>query len=106
MTIRQLSIFIENKSGALVEVLDRLKEAGISLIASNIADTVEYGICRILCDDPERAYNVLKDSDTAVAVSDVFAIELDNRPGTVFIHHGSVSREGAQLRLRKTGVGP
>lgn len=97
MTIRQLSIFIENKSGALVEVLDRLKEAGISLIASNIADTVEYGICRILCDDPERAYNVLKDSDTAVAVSDVFAIELDNRPGCAADVIRVLSGEGVSI---------
>ena len=97
MTIRQLSIFLENKSGALVEVLDRLKEAGISLIASNIADTVEYGICRILCDDPERAYNVLKDSDTAVAVSDVFAIELDNRPGCAADVIRVLSGEGVSI---------
>lgn len=44
MTIQQLSVFIENKSGTLQKVLNLLKEAGIQLIASTIADTVEYGI--------------------------------------------------------------
>lgn len=48
MTIQQLSVFIENKSGTLQKVLNLLKEAGIQLIASTIADTVEYGIYRHL----------------------------------------------------------
>ena len=48
MTIQQLSVFIENKSGTLQKVLNLLKEAGIQLIASTIADTVEYGIYRCL----------------------------------------------------------
>ena len=52
MTIQQLSVFIENKSGTLQRVLNLLKEAGIQLIASTIADTVEYGIYRIICSEP------------------------------------------------------
>lgn len=55
MTIQQLSVFIENKSGTLQKVLNLLKEAGIQLIASTIADTVEYGIYRIICSEPKRA---------------------------------------------------
>ena len=56
MTIQQLSVFIENKSGTLQKVLNLLKEAGIQLIASTIADTVEYGIYRIICSPPPRGY--------------------------------------------------
>ena len=52
MTIQQLSVFIENKSGTLQKVLNLLKEAGIQLIASTIADTVEYGIYRIIARNP------------------------------------------------------
>ena len=51
MTIHQLSIFIENKAGTLVALLRQLKEAGIQLIASTISDTVDYGICRIICSE-------------------------------------------------------
>ena len=61
MTINQLSIFIENKAGTLVKVLRILKEAQIQLIASTIADTVEYGICRIICSEPLLAYKMLKE---------------------------------------------
>ena len=81
MTIQQLSIFIENKSGTLLKVLQLLKEAKIQLVASTIADTVEYGIYRIICSEPSRAYAVLKDAGISVALSDVFAITLDNEPG-------------------------
>uniref|UniRef100_A0AB33IN34 ACT domain-containing protein n=1 Tax=Prevotella sp. GTC17253 TaxID=3236793 RepID=A0AB33IN34_9BACT len=81
MTINQLSIFIENKAGTLVKVLKLLKEAEIQLIASTIADTVEYGICRIICSEPLKAYKMLKNHGVSVALSDVFALELDNKPG-------------------------
>ncbi len=81
MTINQLSIFIENRSGTLVKVLDILKQSGIQIIASTIADTAEYGIYRLICSEPSRAYQELKDAGVAVALSDVFALELDNEPG-------------------------
>ncbi len=81
MTVHQLSIFVENKSGTLQKVLQILKEAGIQLIASTIADTVEYGIYRVICSEPLRAYDCLKQAGISVALSDVFAITLDNRPG-------------------------
>ncbi len=81
MTIQQLSVFVENKSGTLQRVLQTLKEAHIQLIASTIADTVEYGIYRIICSEPMRAYEELKNTGISVALSDVFAITLDNQPG-------------------------
>ena len=81
MTVHQLSVFIENKSGALVRVLQLLKQENIQLIASTIADTVDYGIFRIICSQPEKAYNVLREAGIAVSLCEVFAVELDDRPG-------------------------
>jgi len=81
MTIHQLSIFIENRSGTLIKVLDALKEAKIQIIASTIADTAEYGIYRLICSEPMRACEELKKAGVAVALSDVFAIEIDDQPG-------------------------
>ena len=81
MTVHQLSVFIENKSGTLVKVLKLLKQENIQLIASTIADTADYGICRIICSEPERAYGVLKEAGVAVSLCEVFAVELDDRPG-------------------------
>jgi hypothetical protein len=81
MTIKQLSIFIENQSGTLINVLEVLKQAGIQIVASTIADTAEYGIYRMICNEPNRAYEALRNAGIAVALSDVFALELDNTPG-------------------------
>lgn len=83
MTINQLSIFLENRAGTLTKVLDLFKEAGIRIVASSIADTAQYGLLRIICVDPQRAYHELEQAGVAVALSDVFAIELDERPGQI-----------------------
>ena len=81
MTIHQLSIFLENTTGTLVQVLQLLKKANIQIISTTIADTAEYGILRIVCAEPMRACEELSKAGIAVALSDVFALQLDNRPG-------------------------
>lgn len=94
MTIHQLSVFVENKSGTLLQVLELFKEAGIQLIASTISDTVEYGIYRIICSEPERAYETLQKAGISAKVSEVFAITLDNTPGRAADAIRSFSDEG------------
>jgi len=81
MRIKQLSIFIENQSGTLIRVLELLGRAHIQMIACTIADTAEYGIFRIICSEPDRACSELKAAGLAVAISEVFAIEMNDRPG-------------------------
>lgn len=97
MTVNQLSVFIENKSGTLVTVLNALKDEGIQLIASTIADTAEYGICRIICSEPERAYQVLRNAGVAVSLCEVFAIELDDVPGRAADAIALFAREGISI---------
>ncbi|MBQ7462896.1 MAG: amino acid-binding protein [Bacteroidaceae bacterium] len=79
--MKQLSIFIENKRGTLLTVLNALKGAGIQIIASTISDTQDFGIYRIICDDPERAFIVLKEQGITATLTDVFAIQLEDKPG-------------------------
>ena len=81
MTIKQLSIFIENKEGTLTKVLDLLSKAGIQIIASTIADTKDYGIYRVLCDKPTQAYLILKENGINVQLADVIALSIDDVPG-------------------------
>ena len=81
MTIYQLSIFIENRTGTLVKVLRILKQEGIQIVASTVADTADYGIYRLICSEPERACEKLREGGISVALNDVFALELDNEPG-------------------------
>lgn len=79
--MKQLSIFIENKSGTLLNILNALKDADIQIIASTIADTQDFGIYRVVCDNPDKAYSVLSDKGMTVTMSDVFAIVLEDKPG-------------------------
>ena len=82
MTVKQISIFIENKSGALLNVLKLLRDNGISIVISNISDTADFGIYRIICSDTEKAYHKLRDKNIDVTLSDVHAIRLkDNKVG-------------------------
>lgn len=97
MTIQQLSIFIENKSGTLLKVLQLLKDAHIQLITSTIADTVEYGIYRIICSEPARAYETLRKAGISVTLSDVFALKLDNQPGRAADAIQILTREGISI---------
>jgi len=95
--IHQLSIFLENTSGTLITVLQELKQARIQLISMTIADTAEYGILRIICAEPLRACEVLKEAGVAVALSDVFALELDNQPGAGADVVAAFSKAGISL---------
>ena len=79
--MKQLSIFLENKQGALVDVLRYLKEANIQIIASTIAETEQYGIYRVICDNPEQAYIVLKEQGVAVNLTEMKCVELADKPG-------------------------
>ena len=81
MTIHQLSVFIENKAGRLVKILNILKDGGIQIIASTVSDTVEYGLYRIICDKPSQAYRLLREHGISVTMNDVFALQIDNTPG-------------------------
>lgn len=94
MIVHQLSVFVENKSGTLLRVLDLFKDAGIQLIATTISDTVEYGIYRIICSEPAKAYDVLKEAGISASMSEVFAITLDNRPGRAADAVRALAEEG------------
>jgi len=74
MTVNQLSIFLENKCGKLPQIVSALAKANIRIIAASVADTSEYGILRMIVDDADRAYNVLKESNVSVNKTDVLAI--------------------------------
>ena len=62
MKAKQLSVFLENKSGRLTEVTEALGAAGINLSAMSIADNSDFGILRCIVSDPDKAYKVLKEA--------------------------------------------
>ena len=82
-TIRQLSIFLENKSGRLQEVLEILGNENINITALTIADTSEYGILRLIVADPENAYKQLKARGFSVNLTEVLSLSVSHQAGSL-----------------------
>ena len=81
MIIKQISIFMENTTGRLAEVTALLADAGINLRAISIADTTDFGILRMVADQPDAAVQLLKDKGFAARETDVIGVEVADRPG-------------------------
>jgi hypothetical protein len=81
MIIKQVSVFLENKSGRLNEVTQILGEAGVNISAFTIADTSDFGILRLIVPEPEKAKEVLKKHDFSVQTTDVVLVKSPNNPG-------------------------
>ena len=83
MYIRQISIFLENKSGTLSEVTDFLYQNKINLRALCIADTEDFGILRIIVDKPEETLALLKEAQYTCTITDMLAVRIDDVPGSM-----------------------
>lgn len=81
MFIKQLSIFVENKVGRLQSIIDALGENNINISALSIADTTDFGILRIIVDNPDKAKLVLKGMGVISKTTDVIAVYIDDRSG-------------------------
>lgn len=81
MFIKQLSVFVENKSGRLAEITAVLAGAGIDIRALSIADTTNFGILRIIVDKPFEAETALKEAGLTVSLTSVLAIGIPDEPG-------------------------
>jgi hypothetical protein len=81
MKAEQISIFLENKSGRLAEVTDILARNNINIRALSLADTADFGIFRLIVNDPGRATTLLKESGFTVGKNEVVAVVVPDRPG-------------------------
>lgn len=79
--IDQLTVFLENSEGRLAALCRVLADAKVNMYALTIADTTDYGIVRIICDDPEKAVTALSEQDYRAVVTKVAAIGVPNEPG-------------------------
>ncbi len=81
MATKQISVFLENKSGRLAEVTRILGEGDINLRAMSIADTADFGILRLIADNSDRALKILDSNNFTAKVTDVLAVEVPDKPG-------------------------
>ena len=83
MTIKQLSIFLENRTGRINEVARILADNGINMQAFSMAETADFGLLRLIVPDADKAVEVLRAADFAVMVTDVVCLNCPNVPGAL-----------------------
>lgn len=108
MKVRQISVFLENKSGRLMEVCDCLAEEGVNIRALSIAETADYGVLRLIVNDPEKAMRVMSSRRFTVSETEVIAVEVPDRPGGLAgvltpLHDANVNIEYMYCFVEKSG---
>jgi hypothetical protein len=97
MKIKQLSIFLENKSGRLTEVTEALASASINISAFSVADTADYGILRMIVNKPEQAEQLLKAKGLSVHITEVIGLVVPDEPGGLHRTLQILSSEGISV---------
>ncbi len=98
MTVKQLSVFVENRPGRLSAVTETLANAGINIRAVSIADTKDFGIMRIIVNDTDKAVAVLKENSFIASAANVIAVIAEDKPGSMAaimktLYNGNISVE-------------
>ena len=97
MIIKQLSVFLENKSGRLTEVTGALASAQINISAFSIADTSEFGVLRMIVNKPDEAKKILKTKGISVHITEVVGFIVPDEPGGLHRALQILSSEGISV---------
>ena len=81
MTIKQVSVFAENRAGGILNVIQALGAAQVDIRALSVADTQGFGILRLIVDDVEKAKSVLTDNGTIFSITEVVGVKVPDSPG-------------------------
>jgi len=95
--IKQISIFLENKQGRLAEVTRTLGENNIDIRALSLADTTDFGVLRLIVNNPDKARQILTENGFAVSINDVIAIEVEDKPGGLADVLAVLDRKGISI---------
>lgn len=103
--VKQLSVFIANESGRVSEVTGLLGDAGVNIRGFSVSDTADYGILRLVVDEPELALRTLRDAGFTVREDDVICVELPDVPGALSAALKAVSDAGVNIEYVYSLVG-
>jgi hypothetical protein len=108
VSVKQISVFLENKKGRLAEVTHALSHEHINIRALSLADTADFGVLRIIVDNPDRCVSVLKGNGFVAQVTDVIAVEVEDKPGGLahileVLDQDNVNVEYMYAYVEKTG---
>lgn len=104
--LKQLSVFLENSPGRMAKLVRTLGDANINMHALVVADTVDYGVARVLCGDPEAAVVALRDAGMSATLTDVLAVEVADEPGALADLIDLITGRGYNIEYIYTFVEP
>ena len=81
MIVKQICVFLENRKGRLAELTKLLGESKINIRAISLADTSDFGIVRLIVNDTEKTYQILKKAELTATINNVIAVEVADKPG-------------------------
>jgi len=84
VAIKQISLFVDNKPGRMAKVSKTLSDAGVNIRALTVAEAGDFGVIRMVVDDPEKGYKVLHDGGFTVSETEVLAVEMKDIPGGLY----------------------
>ena len=105
MFVKQISVFVENKSGKLVEIIGILGENNIDINALSIADTTDFGILRLIVSDPDKAKEALREHGKIVKTTDVIALVVPDKPGGLVSALNLLKDKGVAIEYMYAFVG-
>lgn len=97
MIIKQISVFLENKPGTLAEVLAVLGEHNINIRAMSVADTADFGILRLVVNEPDKVEQALKGASLAVKTTPVLAMKVSDKPGGLLAEVKKLTAAGINI---------
>ena len=105
MIVKQVCAFIENKTGRLSELADVLASNGIDISALSLADSADYGILRMLVNDPQKAVQILKDAGVVAKITDALAVTINDAPGGFAEVVRLLSKKNFEVKYMYASVG-
>lgn len=97
MVAKQLSVFIENRQGRLGEVLNVLKTNGVNIMSLSLADTTEYGLLRLIVNDPKLGKEKLAEDGFSTMLTDVIVLKINHEAGSLQGLLGILSESGINI---------
>ncbi len=105
MFVKQISVFLENKGGRLANVTRILAENKVNIRALSIADTTDFGILRLIVNDPDKALKCLKDAGLIVRTTNVLAIAVDDVAGSLAAALDTIDKNGISVEYMYAYLG-